>query len=112
MADTLHKIEPLIAALGDVDAGVRRNAAWALGHLADAEAQARRKAAEALGDVDAGVRHVAAWALGQPGDARAVVPLIAAYGLTVSVPNVAVSPPKVSGTRASVWLSYRPNTSV
>jgi HEAT repeat protein len=80
MADTLHKIEPLIAALGDVDATVRRNAAWALGQLADAEAQARRNAAWALGqlaDAEAQARRKAAEALGTLSDWQRLGQLVA-----------------------------------
>jgi hypothetical protein len=97
-------VEPLIAALGDAEAGVRANTAAALGWISDAraveplvasmrdaEAKVRIYAAVALGqigepavgsliaalrDADEGVRVRAAEVLGRIGDARAVAPLI------------------------------------
>ncbi|MEW6233639.1 MAG: HEAT repeat domain-containing protein, partial [Chloroflexota bacterium] len=66
-------VEPLIAALGDADAEVRRYAAWALGEIGDVRAVEPLIAA--LGDADAEVRRYAAWALGRIGDVRALLEL-------------------------------------
>lgn len=71
-------VELLIAALGDKDGNVRREAAAALGEIGDARAVESLVAALRHGYRD--VRSKAAEALGQIGDARAVEPLIAALG--------------------------------
>jgi len=68
-------VEPLIAALGDIN--VRRAAAVALGQLGDARAMEPLIAA--LGDNDLFFSADSACALGQLGDARAVEALIAAF---------------------------------
>ncbi len=54
-------VEPLITLLADRDAGVRRNAAWALGNLKDPRAIEPLSAA--LTDEDADVKRNAAWAI-------------------------------------------------
>jgi len=68
-------VDPLIAALGESDSGVRMAAAQALGQLGG------KRAVEtllvALRDSDSDVRMAAVQALGQLGDERAVGPLIA-----------------------------------
>ena len=69
-------LEPLLAALGDADAGVREAAASALGELEDPRAVEPLLAV--LGDADAGVRAQAAKVLGRLKDPRAVEPLLAA----------------------------------
>ena len=53
---------PLIPLLTDSEAGVRRQAAWALGSLGDA--RALEPLLTALKDTDAAVRRQAAWAVG------------------------------------------------
>lgn len=66
-------VEPLIAAMSDVDERMRRNAAKALGALGDA--RAFQPLIAALSDADEDVRGSAVSALGMRGDARAVEPL-------------------------------------
>ncbi|MDW8325427.1 MAG: HEAT repeat domain-containing protein, partial [Anaerolineales bacterium] len=63
-------VEPLVAALGDAEAGMRRWAAWALGEIKDARAVEPLVAA--LDDADEDVRWSAALALGNIGDPRAL----------------------------------------
>jgi HEAT repeat protein len=68
------RVEPLMAALEDVDPGVRRQAVIALGDLGD-----RRATGAIIGslkDRDDDVRLEAVVALGKIGDPRAVEPLI------------------------------------
>jgi HEAT repeat protein len=55
----------LIVALSDSVAGVRKQAAWALGALDDSRAVSALT--KSLKDPDAGVRKQAAWALGAIG---------------------------------------------
>jgi HEAT repeat protein len=62
-------LDPLIKTLASSTAVARRNAAWALGAIDDANAVDGLVAA--LKDSDAGVREQAAWALGAIGDGRA-----------------------------------------
>jgi HEAT repeat protein len=69
-------VEPLIAVLKDPAAGVRDNAATALGDLKDPRAVEPLIAV--LEDTDPRSRFIAAHALGEIGDSRAVEPLIAA----------------------------------
>jgi HEAT repeat protein len=69
-------VKPLIAALKDKDENVRKQAAYALGKIGDA--QAVEPLSAALEDNDARVRRGAAEALRKIGDAQAVEPLIAA----------------------------------
>ena len=57
-----NAVAPLIPLLTDTEAGVRRQAAWALGALGDA--RALEPLLSALKDSDAGVRRQAAWAVG------------------------------------------------
>jgi HEAT repeat protein len=55
----------LIGALSDSAAGVRKQAAWALGAIGDGRAV--NALTKSLKDTDAGVRKQAAWALGAIG---------------------------------------------
>jgi HEAT repeat protein len=73
-----QRLEPLVAALGDKDSGVRWQAAEALGQLGDQRAVEPLVAA--LGDKEKWVHQHAAIALGRIGDSRAVEPLVAALG--------------------------------
>lgn len=68
-------IEPLIAALEDVNVEVRRKVIWVLWSLGDK--QAVEPLIACLRDEDRKVRGYAAWALGRLGDPRAIQPLIA-----------------------------------
>jgi HEAT repeat protein len=75
LGDT-RAVEPLLAAINDVDARVRASATSALREFGDARAV--KPLIAALKDVNEQVRSSAANALGALGDARAVEPLIAA----------------------------------
>lgn len=72
----------LANALGDSDAAVRRNAAWAVGELTNMRPGSRESAVPQLvallGDGDEWVRMAAARALGELRDERAAAPLAAA----------------------------------
>ncbi len=69
-------LDPLLEALGDVDAERRRHAAWALGHMGNE--QAVEPLLELLkDDSDSAVQGAAAWALGRLRDPRALEPLLA-----------------------------------
>ena len=82
-------VPPLIAALQDDHAAVRKAAAEALGQLGDARAVDPLVAA--LQDESREVREGAAWALGWLGDARAVEPLRGALADRHAVPEAAVA---------------------
>ena len=69
-------VEPLIAALRDIDPDVRSKAAVALGKIGGARAM--DALCVVLKDEDSYVREAAAEALGKIGDARAVDPLVVA----------------------------------
>ncbi|MDT4897259.1 MAG: hypothetical protein QOH25_2336 [Acidobacteriota bacterium] len=73
-------VEPLTSALGDSNASVRRNAAWAIGELTNMRGSERANAVPALAslltDSDEWVRMAAARALGEIRDERAVEPLM------------------------------------
>jgi HEAT repeat protein/beta-lactamase regulating signal transducer with metallopeptidase domain len=73
-------VEPLIAALGDANPSVRRNAAWAIGEARGGHSVDRAAAIvpllNALNDSDAWVRKAAAFTLGEIRDERAGEPLI------------------------------------
>jgi CubicO group peptidase (beta-lactamase class C family) len=72
-------IGPLLRALADVRANVRRGAALALGRMVPPPRDALRPLTATLGDRDAGVREAAAGALGSFGtDAAAAVPALVA----------------------------------
>jgi len=64
---------PLIAALQDEDANVRKWAAFALGEIGDPRAV--EPLIEALQDEHWEVRGYAAWSLGRFGDSKAIDPL-------------------------------------
>ncbi len=68
------EVEPLMGLLASSDAGIRRQAARAIG-LYHVEASVMPLAAMLIGDTDMSVRQAAAWALGRIGgvDARAVL---------------------------------------
>lgn len=74
-------VEPLVNALGDTNASVRRNAAWAIGEVTGGRAGERESAVlplrSALQDGDEWVRMAAARALGELQDGRAVESLLA-----------------------------------
>lgn len=75
-------VEPLSRSLDSSDAGVRRNAAWAVGELTDMRGGERAVAVprllSLLGDSDEWVRMAAARALGELKDERAATPLVGA----------------------------------
>lgn len=79
-------VEPLIRALRDKDASVRREAAWALARIDPEWRQselARRAGSKFIADLkdkDPSVRWGAAWALGEIREPRALYPLISALG--------------------------------
>jgi HEAT repeat protein/beta-lactamase regulating signal transducer with metallopeptidase domain len=74
-------VEPLVAALGQANASVRRNAAWAIGEVTGGMTIKRESAVQplrsALQDGDEWVRIAAARALGEIRDERAVESLLA-----------------------------------
>jgi HEAT repeat protein len=67
----------IVAQLSDGDAGVRREAAYTLGHIQDPAGVPALQTA-LTSDSDAAVRKAAAWALGQIGDLGAIAALKAA----------------------------------
>lgn len=74
-------VVPLVAAVNNSDANVRRNAAWAIGEIRDGDKINRSSFAlgsliSALKDANASVRRAAAFALSEIKDKRASVPLI------------------------------------
>jgi beta-lactamase regulating signal transducer with metallopeptidase domain/HEAT repeat protein len=73
-------VEPLTAALGDANASVRRNAAWAIGEIRGGNGVDRAATIgpllAALNNSDAWVRKAAAFTLGEIRDERASEPLI------------------------------------
>lgn len=75
-------LEPLTHALGDANASVRRNAAWAIGELTNMDGDERDDAVapliSLLNDSDEWVRMAAARALGEISDERATESLIVA----------------------------------
>ncbi|MCA1815335.1 MAG: M56 family metallopeptidase [Acidobacteria bacterium] len=83
-------LEPLTRALDDGSAGVRRNAAWAIGELTNMRESDRAPAVprliELLSDSDELVRSAAVQALAEVRDERSVAPLIGA--LSDSQPGV------------------------
>jgi beta-lactamase regulating signal transducer with metallopeptidase domain len=74
-------VEPLVAALNDANASVRRNAAWAIGEVSGGMTVKRESAVQplrsALQDGDEWVRMAAARALGEIRDERAFESLLA-----------------------------------
>ena len=74
--NTWH-VPTLVEALRDPDAGVRRNAAWALGMIGEAAmGPDRSPLASLLFDPDPGVREAAAMAIGLTGDTQAGLELL------------------------------------
>ncbi len=76
LEDDASVLDPLLTALGDTDAGIRRLAVSALGKLKDE--RAANPLVKALHDRDAAVREASAEALREIGDRRAMEPLVAA----------------------------------
>ena len=93
-----RQLKPLIAALRDSDAGVRWDAADALGLIGDAEAVS--PLIDTLRDAHVYVRRAAATALGKLGDVRAVAPLINALS-DVDVRNQALE-----ALRTITWQDF------
>jgi HEAT repeat protein len=85
----------LIEALGDPHPGVRRQAAWAIGMIADESEFARRSLISLLFDPDADVREAASLALGRTGDAstglQTLKERLAAQGASIDTKRLAAA---------------------